>query len=43
LDGDFDLVPRDINMACCRGQDLNWADDLYWENIGGSFVRRIND
>jgi len=30
-------------MDFCRGQDLKWVDDLYWENIGGSFVRRIND
>jgi len=43
LDGDYDLVPKDFNMDCCRGQDLKWVDDLYWENIGGSFVRRIND
>ena len=36
-------IQNDFNMDCCRGQDLKWVDDLYWENIGGSFVRRIND
>ena len=42
-DGDFDLVPRDFTISCCLSRGFEWADDLYWENTGGSFVRRIND
>ena len=40
-DGDFDLVPRDFTISCCLSRGFEWADDLYWENIGGSFVEEL--
>ena len=42
-DGDFDLVPKDVKVFCCLNIGYNYTSDLYWENVGGSFVRRIND
>ena len=42
-DGDFDIVPKDVKVFCCLSGGYNYVSDLYWENIGGSFVRRIND
>ena len=42
-DGDYDIVPKDVKVYCCLSGGYNYVSDLYWENIGGSFVRRIND
>ena len=41
-DGDYDLVPKDVKIFCCYSGGYNYANDVYWENIGGSFIRRIN-
>ena len=40
-DGDFDLIPDAIGNLSTKVQ--NWSPNLYWENIGGSYVRRINN
>ncbi|MDB4153314.1 VCBS repeat-containing protein [Flavobacteriaceae bacterium] len=43
-DGDYDLVPKDVKVFCCYFNDnYNFVSDLYWENTGGDFIRRIND
>ena len=42
-DGDYDLVPKDVKVFCCYGSQYNFVSDLYWENTGGQFVRRINN
>ena len=42
-DGDYDIVPKDLKVFCCLNIGYNYSSDFYWENIGGSFVRRIND
>ena len=42
-DGDYDLVPKDVTVFCCYGSQYDFVSDLYWENTGGQFVRRIND
>ena len=36
------LVPKDIKIFCCYSGDYDFANDVYWENIGGSFIRGIN-
>ncbi|MDC0874038.1 VCBS repeat-containing protein [Flavobacteriaceae bacterium] len=42
-DGDFDLVPKDVKVFCCFSGGYNFVSDLYWENVGGRYVRRINN
>jgi len=42
-DGDYDLVPKDVAVFCCYGSEYDFVSDLYWENRGGQFIRRIND
>ena len=42
-DGDFDLVPKEVPDVCCTSGDYNFVSDLYWENVGGRYVRRINN
>ena len=42
-DGDFDLVPKDVKVFCCLSGGYNFVSDLYWENVGGRYVRRINN
>ena len=42
-DGDYDIVPKDVKVFCCYGSQYNFVSDLYWENTGGQFVRRINN
>ena len=42
-DGDYDLVPKDVKVFCCYGSEYDFVSDLYWENTGGQFIRRIND
>ena len=42
-DGDYDLVPKDVKVFCCYGSQYDFVSDLYWENTGGQFIRRIND
>ncbi|MDA8611642.1 VCBS repeat-containing protein [Flavobacteriaceae bacterium] len=42
-DGDFDLVPKEVPDFCCTSGDYNFVSDLYWENVGGRYVRRINN
>ena len=42
-DGDYDLVPKDVKVFCCYASQYDFVSDLYWENTGGQFVRRIND
>jgi len=44
-DGDYDIVPRSFNGVYNYNTN-SWNDlydDLFWENIGGQFVRRGND
>ena len=36
-DGDFDLIAQGINY---HSQNKNWPKVLYWENLGGRFVRK---
>jgi hypothetical protein len=42
-DGDFDLAPKEGPDFCCTSGDYDFVSDLYWENVGGRYVRRIND
>ena len=42
-DGDFDIVPKDVKVFCCLGPEFNFVSNLYWENVGGSYIRRINN
>ena len=42
-DGDYDLVPKDVKVFCCLPSQYDFVSDLYWENVGGRYVRRIND
>ena len=44
-DGDYDLVPKDVKIFCFYNpnDNYNFVSDLYWENVGGRYVRRIND
>ena len=42
-DGDYDLVPKDVKVFCCLPSQYDFVSDLYWENTGGQFIRRIND
>ena len=42
-DGDFDIVPKDVKVFCCYTPEYNFVSNLYWENIGSSYVRRINN
>tara|TARA_B110000503_G_scaffold73820_1_gene114048 strand:- start:209 stop:358 length:150 start_codon:yes stop_codon:yes gene_type:complete len=42
-DGDYDLVPKDVKVFCCTCGDYDFVSDLYWENVGGRYVRRINN
>ena len=38
-DGDYDIIPDGLgNLSVEVG---NWSPNLYWENVGGSFIRRI--
>jgi len=38
-DGDFDLVPEDVGSW----DNEDYLDNLYWENVGGSFeIRKEN-
>ena len=40
-DGDFDMNTRDPTVFCCKSGGYNFAENLYWENVGGSFIRKI--
>jgi len=42
-DRDFDLVPKKVPDFCCKIGNLNFVSDLYMENVGGRYVRRINN
>ena len=44
-DGDYDLVPKDVKIFCFYNpnDNYNFVSDLYWENVGGRYVRRINN
>ena len=42
-DGDFDLAPKAGPDFCCTSGDYDFVSDLYWENVGGRYVRRINN
>jgi len=43
-DGLIDLVPKDVKIFCCLGNpSINYDSNVWWENIGGSFVRRIGN
>ena len=42
-DGDYDLVPIDVKVFCCLASQYDFVSDLYWENIGSRYVRRINN
>ena len=42
-DGDYDLVPKDVKVFCCLSSQYDFVSDLYWENVGGRYVRRINN
>ena len=42
-DGDFDLAPKEGPDFCCTSGDYDFVSDLYWENVGGRYVRRINN
>ena len=42
-DGDYDLVPKDVKVFCCLPSQYDFVSDLYWENTGGQFIRRINN
>ena len=42
-DGDFDLVPKDVKVFCCLSGGYDFVPNLYWENVTGRYVRRIND
>ena len=42
-DGDFDIVPKDVKVFCCLTPEFNFVSNLYWENVGGSYIRRINN
>ena len=37
------VVPKDVKVCCCYGSEYDFVSDLYWENTGGQFIRRIND
>ena len=42
-DGDFDLVPGDVNSWAWDNSEnkfKEYLDDLFWENVGGRFVIR---
>ncbi|MDG1044146.1 MAG: VCBS repeat-containing protein [Flavobacteriaceae bacterium] len=42
-DGDFDLVPGDVNSWAwdsVNNKYLEFLDNLYWENIGGKYIIR---
>ena len=45
-DGDYDLVPGDVNSWAWDGvnnQYVEFLDNLYWENVGGRFeIRKEN-
>lgn len=41
--GWYDLVPRDVKVFCCIGTGRNHVSDLWWENVGGRFVRRFEN
>jgi len=42
-DGDFDIAPFKMGTLN-EGGNLNYKDkNLYWENVGGSFIRRSAD
>ena len=38
-DGDYDIIPDGLGNLSIEVQ--NWSPNLYWENVGGSFIRRI--
>ena len=42
-DGDFDIVPKDVKVFCCYEPEYNFVSNLYWENVGGSYIRRIKN
>jgi hypothetical protein len=42
-DGDYDIVPKDVKVFCCLSGGYDFTSDLYWENSGGMYIRRIND
>ncbi|MCH1418649.1 MAG: VCBS repeat-containing protein [Flavobacteriaceae bacterium] len=45
-DGDYDLVPGDVNSWAWDGannQYVEFLDNLYWENVGGRFEIRKED
>ena len=42
-DGDFDLVPSGLRIIWQYGEDiLDTPNNIYWENIGGQFIKKIN-
>ena len=42
-DGWIDIVPKDATIFCCYADGSNYVSNLWWENVGGSFVRRIEN
>lgn len=43
-DGLYDLVPKGFKVFCCSHEDHpQVVDNLWWENVGGRYVRRIDD
>lgn len=38
-DGDYDIIPDGLGNLSFEVE--NWSPNLYWENVGGSFIRRI--
>ena len=38
-DGDYDIIPDGLGNLSIEVQ--NWSPNLHWENVGGSFIRRI--
>jgi hypothetical protein len=42
-DGLYDLVPKGVTVGCCTmGDDPQFVDNLWWENVGGKYVRRVD-
>ncbi|CAI8236578.1 MAG: Uncharacterised protein [SAR116 cluster bacterium] len=42
-DGDYDIYPYGVGILNPQSNTPKYANGLYWENIGGKFVRREND
>jgi hypothetical protein len=43
-DGLYDLVPKGFKVFCCTLEDYpQFVDNLWWENVGGRYVRRVDD